>query len=622
MIQAIRKVWRSLRRTWGQVRWQVAACYVLPGVVSVLLVATFGFLVLNMLARRGTINVVERQVYLQVELTAHSVDSLASTLAQEVRGSLDPQWGDRLASITAHALPGSGAFVRCQAADGTSATYSYPENLRVTIPDWLSEDSFRGVVFEGGEVAIHAWARRVGPECAVEALLHVPLENELAEIISSAAGVEVGVPGPPAGRTGQGLGQGPGRRRMERSGGRGSGRRTPPAESDFLGRWLPGFQRPGPGDYLPVVVPARNWETGALEDKVVFRVRSSPAAIFRQLAQYGQTRALWVFLLPLMATLFVLVELGALWIAVRLARRISGAVDDLSMGAGEIGKGNLAHRIAVLHDDQLGRLANSFNDMAGSLERLVAETKEKERLQQELAIAKEVQQSLFPATIPDVPGAQLAATCQPARMVSGDLYDLVELGENRVGLLCADVAGKGISAALLVSSLQALVRTAVRPGDVPTPAKLIARLNSELCDRLPGNRFITLFWAEFDAGQRLLRYANAGHNPPLLFHGDNDTPERLEAGGMPVGMFSSARYEERELRLPPGSLLAIYTDGIPEALNPAEEEFGDENWEDLCRIHCSAPANEFVNQVIQALQNWVSEAEQFDDMTLVALKAV
>ena len=106
---------------------------------------------------------------------------------------------------------GSGAVVRCQAADGASATYSDPKDLRVNIPDWVSEDSFKGVVFDGREVAIRAWVRKAGPECTVEALLHVPLEAELAEIISSAAGVAVDVPGPPAGRFGQGQGQGQGR---------------------------------------------------------------------------------------------------------------------------------------------------------------------------------------------------------------------------------------------------------------------------------------------------------------------------------------------------------------------------------------------------------------------------
>ena len=492
------------------------------------------------------------------------------------------------------------------------------------IPEWLSEDSFEGVVFEGRKVAIRTWARREGPACVVEALLQVPLDSELAEMISSAAGVEVRVPGPPSVRPGQPPQGGPLMGAGRGAGNRGRGQRAPPPESDLFLRRLPGFAGPGTGDFLPVVISARQWESGVLEDKVIFRVRSNPKTIFQQLAQYGQGQALWVSVLPMIAIAFVLVELGALWIAVRLARRITTSVDNLSTSAEEIGRGNLAHRIAVRHDDQLGRLAESFNGMAGSLERLVAETREKERLQKELAIARQVQESLFPARIPELRGAQLAATCQPARLVSGDLYDLIPLGENRVGLLCADVAGKGISAALLVSSLQAIIRMTLRMGGDAAgtrPSELVALLNSQLCDRMPTNRFITLFWAEYDTEQRLLRYTNAGHNPPLLFHGDSKTPIRLEAGGIPVGMFAAAQYEEHEMELPPGSLLAVYTDGIPEALNPSEEEFGDDKWEDLCRAHSSATAGEFINQVTEALKNWVSEAEQFDDMTLVVLKA-
>jgi sigma-B regulation protein RsbU (phosphoserine phosphatase) len=268
--------------------------------------------------------------------------------------------------------------------------------------------------------------------------------------------------------------------------------------------------------------------------------------------------------------------------------------------------------------------------MAGSLELLVAETKEKERLEQELAIARQVQESLFPPRMPELPTAELAATCQPARSVSGDLYDVVELGKNRVGLLCADVAGKGISAALLVSSLQAIVRTTARPGasgpgsdrPTPTPSELVALLNSELSDRMPSNRFITLFWAEYDAEQRLLRYTNAGHNPPLLIQSESGAPVRLEEGGLPVGMFAAATYEERELKLAPGSLLAVYTDGIPEALNADQEEFGDQRWEALCKEYSSGRAEEFLTSSFGALREWVANSEQFDDMTLVVLKVV
>ena len=246
-----------------------------------------------------------------------------------------------------------------------------------------------------------------------------------------------------------------------------------------------------------------------------------------------------------------------------------------------------------------------------------------------MAIARQVQESLYPASLPSLRQAEFAGACLPARVVSGDLFDVIEIEENRVGVLCADVAGKGVSAALLVASVQAVVRTRLRsdsyPGTgkaraAPTPSELVASLNSELCDRVPSNRFITLFWAEYDAKKRLLRYTNAGHNPPLLFTGDGNEPSRLLEGGIPVGMFAGASYQEQEVQLAPGSLLAIYTDGITEALNPRQEEFGEQRLVKLCQTHASAPAREFVNRIVVELQDWASHGEQFDDMTLVVLK--
>jgi len=627
MMQFLRKVWALPRRAWGQVRWQIAACYALPAVVSVMLVAVFGLLVLNMLIRRGVTNLVERQIDLQVRMAAASAEALASSLADDSRNPIDPRWGERLAATTAHGMPGSGAFVRCRPAAGEPVSFSSPPDLAVTFPGWLPDESFRGVVYESERLSIHAWVHRQGRDCTVDVLLHVPLEQELAAMISSASGLEVSVPGRPAAGSGRRRGQGPPLGRGPGGEGRASGRREPPPIYNLWLRGLPGFEGRGSGDYLPVVVAARNWETGEVEDKVAFRVLPDVVAIYRQMSQYGQETALWIYVLPLLAITFLAVELGAMWIAVWVARRISSAIDTLSDAAGEISQGNFAHRITIRRNDQLGRLSASFNEMAGSLERLVVEEKKKESLERELVIARRVQEGLFPVRMPELPGVQLSGSCHPARVVSGDLYDVIRLGETRVGLLCADVSGKGVSASLIVSSLQAILRTWVRYSEAevdpeaPRPAELVRRINDELSNRLPDNRFITLFWGEYDAATGVLRYANAGHNAPLLWLPESDEPVQLSTGGIPVGMFAGAAYEEDEVRLPAGSLLTIFTDGIPDALDEQGQEFGDDRLVELCRLHRGKPANEFVAACLAELRAYVGRAEQFDDMTMLVLNA-
>jgi serine phosphatase RsbU (regulator of sigma subunit) len=614
-MSVIGKLRNFAERLWGQVRWQLAACYLLTGVVSVLVVAVFALLLVNMLILRGTINVVQRQVDLLAESAAARAESLGMALLARAG-----QPAGQLSSILSQVAPDAIAVVRCG-----DTTVPLGEHASLEVPDWLREDRFGGVVSDGEGLHIRAFVRKQDGDCLVETAIQVPLDYKTASLISTAAALEVSVPGPPPGRGRGGSSQGPPRGRGSAAPGE---RRTPPPESWLFLRRLPGFRGPGAGDYLPVVVTARDWQTGTLVDKVAFRVRPDFETVLNQMARYGQREAIWVWVLPVLGSLFLLVEVGALLVAFRLTRHITAAVDGLSHGAGQIGAGNLAFRIAVQREDQLGLLAKSFNNMADSLGRLLEETKEKERLKQEIALGRRVQESLYPQTLPRIPGVQLAATCLPARLVSGDLYDVIELGPNRIGLLCADVSGKGIAAALLMAGLQAVARAAIRPKSptaatsIPSPSELVSQINAELCERMPDNRFVTLFWADYQSDRRLLRYTNAGHNPPLLFGGAEGEPQRLAEGGLPVGMFTQAKYGEREVGLSADSLLVIHTDGISEAQNSREEEFGDDRLIELCRQHRSAAPDELVERILDAVRAWAEGSEQFDDMTLTVMKAV
>lgn len=250
-----------------------------------------------------------------------------------------------------------------------------------------------------------------------------------------------------------------------------------------------------------------------------------------------------------------------------------------------------------------------------------------EQLEHELDLAREVQRSLFPTALPELPGVALAAVNHPARIVSGDLYDVIKLDPERVAILCADVSGKGFAAALLAAEVHAYVRSTLRAACVyadaslgPLPVQVIALLNDESTRREPSGRYATMFFAEFDANERVLQYVNAGHNPPLLFAADGRITE-LSRGGPPVGLFADASYEAGIAVLSEHDTLVVYTDGVVEARNLADEEFGLGRMIEACASR-SGDVVGVLAVVMEAVRAWSEGTEQGDDITLVALSIV
>ena len=248
-----------------------------------------------------------------------------------------------------------------------------------------------------------------------------------------------------------------------------------------------------------------------------------------------------------------------------------------------------------------------------------------EQLEHELDLARQVQRSLFPSPLPQVPGLRLAAVNHPARIVSGDLYDVIKIDPERLAVLCADVSGKGFAAALMASELQAYVRATLRAACVfadtslgPLPVQVVALVNSELSRHYGSGRYATMFFAEYDATGRSLRYVNAGQNPPLLVVRGDDAVAELTTGGPPVGLFEDASYEVGTVTVPAEGTILIYTDGAIEARNPDGEEFG------LARlIDVSARRHEDLGALLTAVMDtvraWSRDREQEDDITLLAL---
>jgi sigma-B regulation protein RsbU (phosphoserine phosphatase) len=273
--------------------------------------------------------------------------------------------------------------------------------------------------------------------------------------------------------------------------------------------------------------------------------------------------------LSFFGVVFFVVEAFAFWIGVNLTRTITAAVDDLYEGTQRVMRGDLAHRIEVRGNDQLAELSRSFNRMTENLGRLIGGEKERQRLLAELEIAREVQSQLHPKAIAGLGSLRLDSVCEAARMVSGDYYDYQKIGDTQLALAIGDVAGKGISAALLMATLQSSMRSqlrqwteAIKAGheDSISASRLIANLNQQVYASTSPEKFATFFFSLYDETTSTLTYVNAGHLPPILVRDGHATT--LDTNGMVVGAFPFARYTESRLDLRSGDMLVLYTDGI------------------------------------------------------------
>jgi serine phosphatase RsbU (regulator of sigma subunit) len=259
--------------------------------------------------------------------------------------------------------------------------------------------------------------------------------------------------------------------------------------------------------------------------------------------------------------------------------------------------------------------------------RLTDRVVEQETLRRDIALASDVQRRLLPDAPPRIECADFAAVSVPARRIGGDYYDFVELGDGRIGIALADVSGKGVAAALIMSVVQASLRIISSEGNVPPP-RLVARMNEFVYRSTPGSKYATFFYAQLDAQRRQLRYVNAGHNAPYLWRAgrrstaDSASPEieQLSVGGTVVGMFPEMEYEEATVELCPGDVLLAFTDGVPEAHNPENEEFGEERLQQLLRQTAHLPANEISARLSDEMKDWIRDAEQYDDLTFIVMK--
>jgi sigma-B regulation protein RsbU (phosphoserine phosphatase) len=341
------------------------------------------------------------------------------------------------------------------------------------------------------------------------------------------------------------------------------------------------------------------------------------ARIFSSLGEFSTST---VFGFELVAFILLLIGILGLVTGFVLMRAITGAVAELYQATQFVQAGDLTHKVKIERRDQLGILGESFNLMTDSIRSLIEEQKQRQRLENELSIAREVQNQLFPQRVPSVPGVEIEAICKAARTVSGDYYDFIQLSPTRIAIAIADISGKGISAALLMASLQAALRSQLlAPGsDSMSTAELVERLNVHLVRNTADDRFATFFVAVYDSATRILRYTNAGHLPSFCICGDHAM--YLDKGGMVLGVFEEYVYQEGVETVPPDSILVGYSDGLVEPENVYGEEFGITRLRDAAIRMNGASPSVIAQGMMQAAEEWAGTPEQADDMTVIVAR--
>ena len=278
--------------------------------------------------------------------------------------------------------------------------------------------------------------------------------------------------------------------------------------------------------------------------------------------------------------------------------------------------------LILIHRIVGGKITDEWTQGSGLAEhtqqRLEQEMRERERIEQELRVARSIQHASLPKKVPQLEGWQISPYYQPAREVGGDFYDFHLLSEGRLGVVVGDATGKGVPAALVMSTTCGMLQLAARALDSPSPGEVLAQVNETLLARIPSNMFVTCFYAVLDPEDGTLRYANAGHDPPYMRR-SNDDADELRARGMPLGLMAGMEYEEQGTSLNEGESVLFYSDGLVEAHDPEGEMFGFPRLRALVDRHGEERA--LGDSLMEELYSFVGEGwEQEDDITLLTLR--
>jgi len=381
--------------------------------------------------------------------------------------------------------------------------------------------------------------------------------------------------------------------------------------------------------------PTWDWDHPGKQIAGFLRVRSRSSAVLATLfnRRTDLAQGFLVSTLVIGIVVFLIVELISVVIGITMTRTITSAVHRLYEGTEHVSAGDFSHRIEVTGNDQLAELSQSFNQMTENTERLLLVAQEKERLQSEIEIAREVQNQLYPRVVPKSRTLRLKGVCQPARTVSGDYYDYELVHDTQIALAIGDVAGKGISAALLMATLQSSLRAQLQnyvdlegpggSGGVATmvsTSHIVSRLNSQLYSYTSPEKYATFCLGIYDEPTSVFTYTNAGHLPPILV--SRGGAQRLDVNGTVVGAFPSAVYDESHVDLKAGDLLVFFSDGVTEPENAYGEMFGEDRLTDLIVKNSHLSEDKLIDLVLSNVHDWTASEELQDDMTLMLARRI
>jgi len=456
------------------------------------------------------------------------------------------------------------------------------------VPAWMEGDRFTGLVRDGENRRLRAVSRKGGAFVIVE----IPYDASIFVTLDTESGIVVNLEGTSSPRGG---------RPTVRVSRQTSGTNAFVATHDQF-----------------------DWETGA-RSSVLVPFSVNPPRLYDSLTA-GTERISQILLIALIAVavLFAFVYLLALAFGTALVRSITGAVHALSVGTMKLQRGDFSHRIIVRSRDQLGDLAQSFNSMSQGIEDLLEQQGEKERMEEDLRVARNIQMSLLPQEYVEIEGLKIAAVCLPANEMGGDYYDLLPLSNHRLGVLIADVSGKGTSAALYMAELKGLILSLSR--NHASPKDLLIELNEILAPNLDRRSFVTMTYAIIDSQKRTLRVARAGHNPLIHFDGRTGQTRLLSPPGLALGFDSGERFkaiiQEVELPLVHGDTFLFFTDGISEAMNGASELFGESRLADILKHANELSSDDLKERILHEVRAFAAGESPHDDMTLVIVKVV
>ncbi len=598
-----------------RIRRKLAVSYIFMGFVPVLLVIVF-FLTAGLLLFFNIGGYMMRaELTRLVDHTRFAAESAAQGVAREqtpsgVRAALQIRQAvlaSRYPGVSIALLPAGG---RCGSPSGPStapleaAAIGPWRHLSAptSVPGWMPCEGFSGLLefSDAGMTRLVArtvaWPTRGGHAVVVDVPVDAAFNRELRERAGLTLGdVSISIPGQTMLET---------------------------ANLGFTGD--AGLRSMTPVDSV-------NWENGAAVD-LVARFQMSLQDIYDRITlrdvprQFDPGRVLLVGL-ALVGTMFLIIQGVAFAMGLALARSITGSVHELFAGTERVRRGDFAGRVSIRSRDQLGELAESFNSMTASIEDLLQQKAEKERMEQELRIARNIQMSLLPQGPLVMPGITLTAHCEPAREVGGDYYDFLPIDDHTLGILVADVSGKGTSAALYMAELKGIVLSLSQRHR--SPRDLLIEADHIISRHLDSRSFITVTYLVVDLRAGTLQYARAGHCPLVYVPGpyaSQRAPQLLAPDGLVLGLqLDQGRsfvrlLEELTVPLGRGDLFVLYTDGLTEAMSNEGECFGDSRLASLIGQHADLPADELRERILRDIDAFTGSAPQQDDMTMVVLR--